>query len=374
MPGSFRIGKLLGIPLQLNISWFIIFALVTFSLVAGQFPAQYPFWSRETYLIAGLGTSLLFFGSVVIHELSHSIVARFIGLPVKSITLFIFGGVAQISRDASRPAGELVMAAAGPFSSFVLAGVFTIVWAVARSIHEPTTALAGWLALINFSLGAFNLLPGFPMDGGRILRSLIWWATGSQGTATKIAVSIGHVIAYLMLLGGILLVVLNPHSLFSGVWLMFIGWFLNQAAAGSAHHARIRDALHGYNAGDLMSTNFQSLPEDLTIEELLRQRIAAGPRSWFLVVRGPFLRGLLSLRDVRKVPRRRWSDTQIASVMQPIQKLGAVSPQVEALEVLEEMDEKEVQEMPVVEQGTLVGVVTRASLLRAAQLRHEFGF
>jgi len=374
MPGSFRIGTLLGIPLQLNISWFVIFGVVTYSLVAGQFPAQYPFWSMQTYVVVGVITSLLFFSSVIVHELSHSIVARFIGLPVKSITLFIFGGVAQISRDASRPAGELVMAAAGPFASFVLAGFFAVVWAMARSVHEPTTALTGWLAWINLSLGVFNLLPGFPMDGGRVLRSLLWWATGSRSTATKIAVTVGHMLAYLILLAGIMMVLFDPRMMFNGIWFAFIGWFLNQAASASARQAKVREALQGFSVRDIMSTTLHTIPGDITLEQFISRHGATTPHLWYVVIEVPYLRGMLDLDDVKRVRRHKWATTTVTEAMTPLNKLSILTSGAAAIDALEEMDAREVARLPVVEGGRLIGVVSHASLLRAGQIRRELGY
>ncbi|MBI2887481.1 MAG: site-2 protease family protein [Chloroflexi bacterium] len=374
MPGSIPVGRLLGVPLRIDLSWFIIFGIVTLSLVLGQFPAQYPFWSQSTYVIVGVATSLLFFGSVVVHELAHSLVARVIGIPVKSITLFIFGGVAQISRDAARPAGELVMAAAGPLSSFLLAGLFLVLWALSRPWHEPTSALAGWLAGINLSLGAFNLMPGFPMDGGRVLRSLLWWATGNQRTATRIAVVVGRGIALLFLLGGIALIVTSPRNMFSGLWLAFIGWFLNQAAGGSARQARLKDALQGYTAGNLMVADPPFVSQDATIQQFVEEYVGNHIRPWALVVQGPHLRGLVNLFEVRRVPQRRWNATPVAEIMTPAHKLSLVTPQMEAVEVLEEMEDREVLQLPVVEGGLVVGVVTRNGILRAADIRQDLRF
>lgn len=373
MPGSIRIGRLLGIPLQINVSWFVIFAAVTLSLVVGQFPAQYPFWSQSTYVIVGLITSLLFFGSVVIHELAHSLVARVIGIPVKSITLFIFGGVAQIGRDAGRPSGELIMAAAGPFSSFGLAALFALLWAVARPFNEPATALAGWLAGINLMLGAFNLVPGFPMDGGRVLRSLLWWATGSQSTATRIAITVGHLVAYGFLLGGVLILFSDRGSLFNGIWLAFIGWFLNQAASASARQARVRDNLRGYSARDLMVWDPPLVSVDASVQDVVTSHFPLARRQWAVVVEGPYLRGAVSIADIRKVPKGRWPFTRIKDVMGPVDPSSAVTPQTDALDVLERMEDREASLLPVVEDGVLAGVITLPALVRAADLRRDLG-
>ncbi|MFQ5827256.1 MAG: site-2 protease family protein, partial [Dehalococcoidia bacterium] len=204
MSYSFRLGRLFGIPIYLHISWFIIFALVTLSLSRIYFPSLYPNWSSGLYLIVGVATSLLFFASVVAHELTHSLVSRLNGIPVKSITLFIFGGVARITREAGKPMAELVMAAAGPASSLVIAGLFGLLWWLAGPHSEPISALAGWLGGINIALAVFNMIPGFPLDGGRVLRSLIWRLTGNYKRATRLASLAGRGVGYTLITVGIL--------------------------------------------------------------------------------------------------------------------------------------------------------------------------
>ena len=374
MPGSFYVGRLLGIPLLINVSWFVVFAIVTLSLVAGQLPGRYPHWSNATYVAVGLSTSLLFFGSVIVHELAHSVVARRIDIPVKSITLFIFGGMAQITRDARRPSGELAMAAAGPIASFALAALFAVLWVATRRVHEPLTALSGWLALVNLSLGVFNLLPGFPMDGGRILRSLLWWATGSFQKATRIAVGVGYAISYLIIGGAIAIIFTNPSNFLSALWLIVIGWFLRQAASSSLRQSQVRAALEDYQVRDLMSINFPAIPPSTTLLEMTNLHAMGGLRQWFLVVQHGVLQGLVSLSDLHKANEPLWGTTSVTAVMTPLAELIHVEPQVAALEALELMEDKDIHHLPVVESGVLQGVLTHDGLARAAQMRRRLGF
>ncbi len=370
MPGSFRIASLLGIPLYINVSWLVIFAVVTISLAHGQFPAVFPGWPAPLALAVAVVTSLLFFASIVIHEMAHSLVARSIGLPVRSITLFILGGVAQIMRDATHPGAELAMAAAGPLASFALSALFAAIWAVSRDAWEPVPAVAGWLAFNNFVLGTFNMLPGYPMDGGRVLRSLLWWATGNRRLATRIAVFIGRGMAYGMIALGIIIIVLNPLQYLNGAQFAFVGWFLNMAASASGRQARLRDALEGYTAGDLMSPDMVSVPGHLPVQRVVEEYLSPEVlRRGLVVVDGSRLRGLVSLSDLHRVPKQRRAYTAVSNAMTPVARLSAIDPAMPALAALEEMEEHSVSQLPVVRAGVLTGVVTRFALLRPLQLQ-----
>lgn len=236
MGNVFNLGRLFGIQFRLHFTWFIIFFLVTFSLV-------YPNYDRWLYWVVGIITSLLFFASVVSHELAHSLVGRANDMPIKSITLFIFGGVAQMEREATRPGAELKMAIAGPFSSLVIGGVFGLLWLLLPEKTGPVATMTLWLAVMNGVLAAFNLIPGFPLDGGRVFRSLLWRFTRNFNQATRIATWVGQGIGYLFILGGIAIIFLRPFGLswFDGVWIVFIGWFLEAAASASYRQIRWRE-------------------------------------------------------------------------------------------------------------------------------------
>ncbi len=366
VPGSLQVGRLLGIPLRINFSWMVIFAAVTYFLIAGGFPARYPWWSPGTYIVAGILTSVLFFVSVVLHELAHSIVARILGIPVHSITLFIFGGVAQIARDPVLPAGELMMAAAGPLTSLWLAVLFAGIWALSRPFHEPTMALAGWLAWLNLSLGFFNLLPGFPMDGGRVLRSLLWWATGDHRVATRLALAVGRLVAWMFVAGGAALVLTDTRQLMNGMWLAVIGWFLGQAVAASVRQGRLHDALAGYRARDLMSADLAWVPVHATLRAIAEEYAGDRPRRWFLVVKEGVLKGMISAADMGRIPRRRWEHVTAEEAMRPVARLPVVRPEADAAEVLSEMDERVAGEAAVVRDGTLLGILTHHSIIANA--------
>ncbi len=264
MGSTFNLGKLFGIQFRLHFGWFIIFILVTVSLV-------YPDYSQWLYWIMGIVTSLLFFASVVAHELAHSLVGKANGIPIESITLFIFGGVAQMTREATRPTAELKMAAAGPICSLVIGGFFGLLLLI-PNIPEPATYMIFRLAVMNGMLAAFNLIPGFPLDGGRVFRSLLWRFTGSYSRSTRIATRVGQGIGYLFILGGILVIFLQPFDLswlvgwswFDGIWITFIGWFLLSAASASYRQLHWQEALPGFTASEATPTDYPAVPPDTT--------------------------------------------------------------------------------------------------------------
>lgn len=242
---AFNSGKLFGIQFRIHFTWFVLFILVTISLVD-------PNYSQRLYWIIGIITSLLFFASVLAHELAHSLVGRANGVPITSITLFIFGGIAQMTKEAERPGADLKMAAAGPLCSLVIGSLFGLVWWTIPGITEPVASMILWLAVMNGALGVLNLIPGFPLDGGRVFRSLLWRITGSYRRATQIATRVGQGIGYLFILGGITIILLQPFNLswFDGIWFAFIGGFLATAASASYRQLREQDPPQGFNASE----------------------------------------------------------------------------------------------------------------------------
>lgn len=372
MPGSIRFGSLLGIPFYINVSWLAVFALVTFYLASEWFPLAHPRWPLEQHVLSAVITSLLFFVSIVLHELAHSVVAIRLGLPVRSITLFILGGVAQIAREAPRASGELAMAAAGPLASFALSALFAAVWAAARELGDPVASIAAWLALQNLILAVFNMLPGFPMDGGRVLRALLWRATGSGRRATAIAVAIGRTMAVAFIAGGITILVLNRNGAFLGAQIALVGWFLHMAANGSARQTRVRDALASYTAGDLMAADPVAVPAATSVEQVVIGYLSPQAlQRGLAVVDGEQLLGLVSLQDLHKVPKQQRAVLPVSHAMTSVARLAMVHPLTPALTVLEEMDVRNVNELPVINRGTLLGIVTRMHLLRPLDLKHR---
>jgi len=375
MGSALNIGKLFGIQFRLHYTWFIIFVLVTASLSWQLFPTLYPGWTILTYWVIGIVTSLLFFASVLAHELAHSLVARINDIPVKSITLFIFGGMAQITREAARPGAELKMAAAGPACSLVIGGLFALLWFFTQGVIETIAALAFWLAQINVVLAVFNLIPGFPLDGGRVFRSLLWQATGNYGRSTRIAVRVGQGVGYLFILVGILIVFWRPFGLdwFSGLWLAFIGWFLENAASSSYRQAQWRDALHGLSALQVMTSVYPAIPPNITVTQLVYGYLSAGGHPFFMVADEGRLEGILTLDNIKSVPQSSWDVTQVKEIMTPVDKLKVAHPDQDALSILEQMEENSVSQMPVVSGGRVIGLIARDNLIRLLRLRSELG-
>ena len=296
---SLRFGKILGIPLGVNYSWFVIFALITLSLTT-QFRYEHPHWVLAEHIIFGLSTSLLFFGSVLLHELGHSVMALHYGIPVRAITLFVFGGVAQIDREPEKPFHEFAIAVAGPVVSAVLGVWFYGLMVASRGVFLGFADLSAWLGRINIVLAVFNLIPGFPLDGGRILRSIVWRATGSFERATRAAAGSGQVFAYGFILWGVWQA-LNG-DFFDGLWIGFIGWFLLSAAQAASAQATIRGSLAGITAATIMSQDVLKVPSSFTVAELVHDNLLrTGARS-AMVMDGDTFLGLVTLHEVKGVP------------------------------------------------------------------------
>ena len=369
---SLRIGRVLDVELRLDYSWFIIFVLVIWMLARGHFPMMHPGWDAVTYWVVGGATSVLFFASVVAHELAHSTVSRAVGVPVREITLFIFGGAARLSREPQRPRDEFLIAAAGPAMSLVLGAGF---WALGRLGADggPFHAAAGWLALTNVVLAAFNLIPGFPLDGGRVLRAILWGVTGSFQRATRIAALVGRIVAFAFMFWGVLQIFAG--NVVGGLWIAFIGWFLDSAAARSLEHAALQDLLAGYMVRDVMITDCPHVLPDMTLDAVVDQKVLPSGRRCFPVVdpatEGGALRGLLTLHGIKAVPKERHAVTRVHEVMIGRDELKSVGPEDPLSTVFERMANEDVNQLPVIEDGRLVGMVARDALLKFVGLRAE---
>lgn len=368
-PGSgIRIGRIFGISIYLHSSWFIIFALITYSLRT-QFTAQHPSWTPAQHWALGIITSLLFFGSVVFHELSHSVVAQHYKIPVASITLFVFGGLARIGREPSSAKQEFNIAIAGPISSFFLSGAFYLV-AHYSGNFEMIAATCDWLAKINFVLAAFNLVPGFPLDGGRVFRATAWGITRDFSKATRIASQSGQLFAYFMIFGGIFIALRG--NWFGGLWWAFIGWFLLSAAQESYAQVAIRNTLTGLHASDIMSQDVPTVPRDLSLENYVHEVLRTGRRC-HIVTGNDVPVGLVTLHAAREIPRDEWSNTSIQAAMRPIDKIKWASPSEPVLGILERMQAEDINQMPVLDDGHIVGMIARDSILRVLQTRLQVG-
>ena len=364
-----KIGRIFGIPIYLHLSWILIFGLITYSLV-DEFGARYPQWSGRQLWSLGVLTSLLFFGSVLFHELSHSVVARHYRIPVASITLFFFGGIASITRDPERPGQEFLMAAAGPASSYVLAGAFWLL-ALATPTDSMPNVLANWLAGTNALLATFNLLPGFPLDGGRVFRSIVWGITKNYSRSTRIASRVGQAIAYAMMAFG-LYMAFALHSSVNGVWFVFLGWFLLTAARQSYQQVEAQGALQGLRAADVMTSDMPTVGRDLSLDEYSREVSRTGSRAHLVVSDGK-LAGFMRVEILQAVPREDWPSTSVQAVMIPREKLPWTAPDEPVLSVLERMRSANVDQLAVIREDNVVGLVTRDSILRVVQTRTELG-
>jgi len=373
--GGIPIGKAFGIALRLHYSWFIIFALVTWALTTSYFPEAYPSWSLGTRIAAGLITSLLFFGSVLAHELMHSIISQRQGVPVKDITLFIFGGVSQITEEPKEPAHEFRMAIAGPLTSLIIGGILLGVYYGLGDIDNFTvqfiTAIAFWLGYINIVLGVFNLIPGFPLDGGRVLRSIIWWRSRNLRSATKIASYIGRGVGFLFIFGGIWLAFAG--YIFNGIWIAVIGWFLESAANNSYRQLLLQDMLRGHTASEVMSRDCVIISPETTIDRLVNDNILTSGRRCFPVSSGSQVQGMMTLHNIRAVPRERWLQETVKNAMTPIDKLKWVRPDEELATVFRIITENDVNQVPVVQDGVVVGMVTRENILNFVNIRNGLG-
>ncbi|HXT26600.1 MAG TPA: site-2 protease family protein [Candidatus Eisenbacteria bacterium] len=368
-----RIGRVFGISVYIHPSWFVIFALITFSL-ATQFTHQHPQWSHTQHWSLGILTSLLFFGSVLFHELAHGAVATRYRIPVVSITLFVFGGIAHITREPENAKQEFNIAAVGPLSSYLLAGVF---WALLHVFpqREMLGALAFWLASVNMGLATFNLLPGFPLDGGRIFRAAVWYLTGSYQRATKLAARVGRMIAYTMIVLGLWLALSG--DFFGGIWIAFLGWFLLNASQEGVALAAVRSALMGVRVTDVMSREIPAISGETSLEDYSQQVLRTGRRCHFILSDGRLL-GLINVQALNSVPRKQWPDTPAQAAMIPRDKVVCSAPDQPLLPLLKQMIEADVNQVPVLStiaanasDSRVVGIVTRDSILQVIQARNE---
>ncbi len=373
---AIHIGTVFGIPVRIDWTWLIVFVLITFS-VGRTYSEEHPMWKAEQHWIAAVITSLLFFLSIFLHEMGHSLVARLYGIEVASITLFIFGGVASIRNEPRKPSAEFWIALAGPVVSVLLALLFFAVHLAAggRSATDSpvlsmVSAIGGLLALINFALVVFNLIPGFPLDGGRILRSILWAAMDNFERATRISAIGGQIVAaFLIALGLVEVFVLQT---LNGLWLAVIGLFLFNAARATMQQASVRQAFSGIRAADLLDTTTPYVSPAMSIAQLVDEHVLRHGRHRFLVFDGQVLRGLITLSDIKEVPREEWDSTSLQAAMMPCQRLVAVRPGESLEHVVDLMNEYRINQVPVVENGVFYGMVTREGLLHLLQTQVQF--
>ena len=369
MPGSFRLGKIAGIDIYAHLSWFIVLVLLTWSLASGWFVQLFPGWSIPTYWITAFISALLLFVCVLLHELAHSLVAQVHGLTVKNITLFIFGGVATIKEEMKRPGIEFQIAVVGPITSLFLAAIaFLLAWPF-RGSNSPTEAVLDYLAASNFLLGVFNLIPGFPLDGGRVLRSIAWKITGNIQKSTRIASYAGQAMAFVFILLGI--AAFFTGNFFNGLWSIFIGWFLLNAAQTANMQILLQNTLQGVSVDKVMNPRPVAVPANISLQKLVDEYFVPQGLQAAPVVQGEYLAGLITLTDIARVERERWAYTPVGHVMRLLEQVYVTTPEHPLHDLLEVMVTRGINQIPVVQDGRLVGLLSRESILRYLQVRQS---
>ncbi|GBE95552.1 site-2 protease family protein [Nostoc cycadae] len=366
MNGTIRVGNLFGIPFYIHPSWFLVLGLVTWSYSSG-LSAQFPQLSGGLALLLGLMTALLLFGSVVAHELGHSFVALRQGIDVKSITLFIFGGLANLEKESNTPAGAFWIAIAGPLVSLLLCGIVTIL-GVTTAVSGPLAAILGVLASVNLALALFNLIPGLPLDGGNILKALVWKITGNPYKGVSFASRVGQVFGWVAIASGIIPLVF--FGSLANVWNLLIGFFLLQNAGNSAQFARVQEKLDGLTAADVVTNNSPIISANLSLREFADEQILH-KQDWrrFLVTDDAGqLVGAVTLDDLRTIPTAQWTETQVQEIMRPVAASNTVKSDQSLLEVIQLLEQQKLSALAVIrENGVLVGILEKAAIIQLLQ-------
>lgn len=370
MSGSIRLGRIAGIDIDVSLSWLIILVLLTVSLALDWFPFTVHGLGTATYWILGFIAALLLFASVLVHEFAHSLYAKSHGIPVKSITLFLFGGVSNIQGQPQSPGVEFWMALVGPLASLAI-GVVSWLLALVLAGVPVLYALLAYLGIANILLGVFNLIPGFPLDGGRVLRAILWKINGNLRTATTWAVRVGEIVAFLFILYGIYQVFAG--FWLNGLWIAFIGWFMLSAARAENKQVMLESIFRGVSVGQVMSPPPPPVPGNISLAQLVNSYLLPRGQRTAPVYAGDQFVGLITLADVRDVPQGDWERTSVSQGMVPLAKLHAVQPQQRVTEVLQLMAQADVNQLPVLQNGQLVGMLSRDAVVRYLDIRQGLG-
>lgn len=368
--GGIRLGRWLGIEIRLETSWFFIFAFLILSFAAS-LAAAHPDLAPVTRWAAAAGTSLVFFGSILLHEMAHSVVARRMGIPVHGITLLLFGGVSHLACEPRRPREDLAIAAVGPLTSAILGALFIAMSWVLGS-YPVAKSVTLWLGIINLGLAAFNLLPGFPLDGGRILKALLWTATGDAGRAHRMAATAGQVLALGMILFGVVLA-FEFHRTVDGLWIGFMGWYLYSGAQSNRLQHALSEVLKSHQVQDVVRPPEAFVRAGEPLGEVIEEWVLRKGHRTLLVCQNDRLLGLVTLHEIKRIPREDWGGRTVGQVMIPAEQLATVEPRETLLTAFQRMDEHGVSRLPVVAEGALVGTVGREDILRLLAVHAELG-
>ncbi|MGB2696911.1 MAG: site-2 protease family protein [Candidatus Zixiibacteriota bacterium] len=371
MRRNIKLFSILGIEIYIHYSWFIILALVTYSLAFSYFPQQLPGQTQPTYWLMGGISALLLFVSVLLHELAHSVVAKKGKLKVDKIVLFLFGGVSQIAEEPKSAKEEFKMAFAGPLVSFILAGIFGVIWLFIMFPlkSQVLSSIFGYLALINFVLGVFNLLPGFPLDGGRILRAYWWYKTRDLHRATLLATNVGKGLSILMILLGAFQIFTG--YLIGGVWMVFIGFFLRQAAEAGYQRVVIQDLLSGVKVKELMSQNPICVSPEMSVSQVVEEYFMRYRLTSFPVCQSDRVLGIITLQSVKEIPRENWSDKTIRDSVTPVSQEYILHPEDEAVEALRKIITSDLGRLPVVANGRIIGILSRKDVMNLLVIKMD---
>ena len=364
---AWRLGRLAGIEIRIDTSWVVIALLVSYSMYL-QFTEAFEQISQPAAVGLGIASALLFFGSVLAHEMAHALTARRRGIAVRGITLFLFGGATHAKVESRGPKDELVISVVGPLTSLVLGGLLILIGSVGREVlARPIAGGLRYLGFVNLALGLFNLLPGFPLDGGRVLRSLVWRATGSLSRATRVASIAGQVVGYLIVALGALF--LLQGALVSAIWFAAIGWFLAQAARSSYEELQVRRFLETVDAEDLMSPNLVSVPDAISLRQAVDQYFMRYDHSAFPVESDGHTIGLLTLRGVKRIPQQEWEARSVQEAMEPLGAQCSVEAATPMDRVMARLQDGETGRCLVVRDGEVVGIITPTDIARWLQRR-----
>ena len=370
---SVRLGKIMGIPIRIHYTLWFVFILIAWSLAYGYMPAQYPGLGVMTYWAIGIVSAMILFASVLIHELSHSYIAKKNGLPIGRITLFFFGGVSEMTEEPKDAGLEVRMAAAGPLMSFLIAGVLGALWYLTGLVKAPVavTATLGYGGLINAVLGIFNLLPAFPLDGGRVFRGSIWKHSKNLISATRTATRVSEGISLLMMLGGFVAIIVGDFV--DGIWIIFLGWFIRSGAETSLQQTLVGEALSGVTVGDIMTRDVLTVPGNITIDQLISEYFLVHRHGGYPVVEGKQVLGIVTMQCVRSVPKEKRQTTTVKDAMIPCEQVVTVKPSVSALDAMHMMARQNVGRLLVFDGPQMIGIVTRGDMMRTIRTRQELG-
>lgn len=365
MGDTIVLGRILGIRVGINWSWLLIAALIVWTLADSVFPSTNPDLSTSTHVVMAVVAALLFFGSILLHELGHAVQAKREHVEIIGITLWMLGGVAKMAGRIPEAGAELRIALAGPAVSLAL-GLGFAGAAGLLPLPESVDAVCAWLGYVNLVLLVFNLIPAFPLDGGRVLLASLWLRSGDLARASRQALSVSRMAAFAMIAGGVALLVAG--SVAGGIWLAFIGWFLLQAAGGEASQRAIEDSLSALRVRDLMSGDPVTVTPQMTLSQVVDDVVWRARYTTYPVVDGLQPVGLLPFAALAGIPRATWEDTRVADCMLPIERVGVVDPDLGAVEALSAIEGSETRRVLVVEDGRLTGILSVADVTRALEV------